>query len=244
MAASANSPRITRVQVRRHWISRSGPHRYRAVTLVFRTKRAGVVVFSVQQVSPTCQFVGFLRVRAHRGVNRVRFRGRVNGTLLAPGTYRLEARAAHHRIARITVVILERARNGSIRSLLKANTCGTTSAIGALARPDFGATAVSRTTTPRAGVEAATHAAARRSELGLDGLLLARNVGEDVAPGGRSVFLVFALTLSALLFAGAAIPDRLVLNSRTAAGLAAHRDVLVFSGTAVLAAAVVGLILS
>jgi hypothetical protein len=214
------------------------------VTIVFRTKRAGVVVFSVQRVSPTCQFVGFFRVRAHRGVNRVRFRGRINGTLLAPGTYRLEARAAHRRIARITVVILERAPNGSLRSLLKANACGATSTAGTLARPDFGTTAVSRTTTPRAGVEAATRAAGRRSGLGLDGLLLAGNVGEDVAPSGLSVFIVFALTLSALLFAGAAIPDRLVLNSRTAAGLAAHRDVLVFSGTAVLTAAVLALILS
>lgn len=244
MSGSAASPRVTRVHAGRHWISRSGAHRYRAVTIVFRTKRAGVVVFSVRQLAPTCQFVGYFRVRAHRGVNRVRFRGRVHGTLLAPGTYRLEARAAHRRIARITIVILERPPAGTLRSLLRANACGATSVGGSLARPDFGATAVSRTTTPRGGVQAATHSSPRRAGLGLDGLLLTSNVGEDLAGSGRSVFLVFALVLAALLFAAAALPESIVPHSRAAASLAASRHVLVFAGAAVLAAAVLALILS
>jgi hypothetical protein len=199
-----------------------------------------VVVFSVQQLAPSCRFVGFFRVRAHRGVNRVRFRGRVHGTLLAPGTYRLEARAAHRRIARITLVILERPRTGSLRSLLRANTCGATVAAGSLARPDFGATAVLRTTTPRGGVEAAAHSLGRRAGLGVDGLLLTSTVGED----GRSIFLLLAFFLSALFFAAAALPERVVPSSRAAASLSSSRHVLVSAGAAVLAAAVVALILS
>ena len=76
------------------------------------------------RVYPSCKRLGSFTVRAHAGVNRVRFRGRFRGRALAPGGYRLvvRARGAERDAAAIPIVIvrgktspaaLRKARNGS-----------------------------------------------------------------------------------------------------------------------------------
>ena len=76
------------------------------------------------RVYPSCKRLGSFTVRAHAGVNRVRFRGRFRGRALPAGGYRLvvRARGAERDAAAIPIVIargktspaaLRKARNGS-----------------------------------------------------------------------------------------------------------------------------------
>jgi hypothetical protein len=76
------------------------------------------------RVYPSCERLGSFTVRAHAGVNRVRFRGRFRGRALPAGGYRLvvRARGAERDAAAIPIVIargktspaaLRKARNGS-----------------------------------------------------------------------------------------------------------------------------------
>ena len=48
--------------------------------------------FVVIEIAPDCRRVGRFRVAGHPGINRVRFRGRIGGRPLGPGTYRIKAR--------------------------------------------------------------------------------------------------------------------------------------------------------
>lgn len=76
------------------------------------------------RVYPSCKRLGSFTVRAHAGVNLVRFRGRFRGRALPAGGYRLvvRARGAERDAAAIPIVIargktspatLRKARNGS-----------------------------------------------------------------------------------------------------------------------------------
>jgi hypothetical protein len=62
------------------------------VTFVLRLVRAAVVEFTVFRIAPDCRLAGTFRVKAHPGVNRVGFRGRIGRRELPPGTYLIRAR--------------------------------------------------------------------------------------------------------------------------------------------------------
>ena len=93
-------------------------------TLIFRLSRPAVLRITIVRVYPSCERLGSFKVRAHAGVNRVRFRGRFRGRALPAGGYRLvvRARGAERDAAAIPIVIargktspaaLREARNGS-----------------------------------------------------------------------------------------------------------------------------------
>jgi hypothetical protein len=93
-------------------------------TLVLRLSKATVLRISVVRVYPSCERLGSFAVRAHAGVNRIRFRGRLRGRALPDGGYRLviRARGAQRAAASVPIVIargktskpaLRKARNGS-----------------------------------------------------------------------------------------------------------------------------------
>ena len=95
-----------------------------ATTLIFRLSRPAVLRVTIVRVYPSCKRLGSFTVRAHAGVNRVRFRGRFRGRALPAGGYRLvvRARGAERDAAAIPIVIargktspaaLRKARNGS-----------------------------------------------------------------------------------------------------------------------------------
>jgi hypothetical protein len=99
--------------------------------VVFRLSRQAIVRFTIVRVYPSCERVGSFSVRAHRGVNRVRFRGRFRGKPLAEGTYRLlvhpggEAAAA----AAVTVVVVHgKTSPAEVRRARRANSCSTAEA--------------------------------------------------------------------------------------------------------------------
>src|SRR5207247_140257 len=62
--------------------------------------------FTVVQVSPVCRTAGSFSVVGHRGINRVRFNGRLHGRRLPPGTYRIGARTGHSQAALHLVVVI------------------------------------------------------------------------------------------------------------------------------------------
>jgi hypothetical protein len=57
------------------------------VTFTLRLARAAVVEFTVFRIAPDCRLAGSFRVKAHPGVNRVGFQGRIGQRELRPGTY-------------------------------------------------------------------------------------------------------------------------------------------------------------
>ena len=82
--------------------------------------------FVVAQVAPECRRVGRFRIDGHRGVNRVRFRGRVGGRPLGPGTYRIKARTLPRGRAVVDTkfVVVMRPERHVIASARGADVCG------------------------------------------------------------------------------------------------------------------------
>lgn len=75
-------------------------------TLVFTLRERTVVRFTVVRVYPSCERIGSFSVRAHAGVNRVRFGGRLGRRPLPEGTYRIVAQARGRETAAATVTIV------------------------------------------------------------------------------------------------------------------------------------------
>ena len=67
--------------------SSRGPAAKRGTVLRFRLRKPGTIEIVVR--SANCSVLGRKRVHAHRGLNRVRFTGRLHGRPLAPGRYSL-----------------------------------------------------------------------------------------------------------------------------------------------------------
>jgi hypothetical protein len=76
-------------------------------TLIFRLSRPAVLRVTIVRVYPSCKRLGSFVVRAHAGVNRVRFRGRLRGRALPEGGYRLviRARGATRDAAAVPIVV-------------------------------------------------------------------------------------------------------------------------------------------
>ena len=79
------SPRVTGIRARR-------VTRKRAARITFTLNRRGRVLFVVRGPAPSCRVAGRFSVRGKRGVNNVRFSGKVGRRKLPFGTYRVTAR--------------------------------------------------------------------------------------------------------------------------------------------------------
>jgi hypothetical protein len=76
-------------------------------TLIFRLTKPAILHVTIVRVFPSCKRIGSFNVRAHAGVNRIRFRGRFRGRVLPVGGYRLvvRARGAERAAAAVPIVI-------------------------------------------------------------------------------------------------------------------------------------------
>jgi hypothetical protein len=95
-------------------------------TLVFALEEGAVVRFTIVRVYPSCKRIGSFSVRAHSGVNRVRFRGRLGRRPLAEGTYRLvvQARGQETAAATVTIVVVRGRKSATeLRRARRANAC-------------------------------------------------------------------------------------------------------------------------
>jgi hypothetical protein len=81
-----------------------------STVLVFWLSRPGRVVFTVLGEAPSCRALGSFAAGGRAGVNRVRYRGRLNGRPLPPGRYTLVPRVYRPgsvtRLERVAIEIL------------------------------------------------------------------------------------------------------------------------------------------
>jgi hypothetical protein len=95
-------------------------------TLVVALTRRALLRVTIVRVYPSCERVGTFRVRARRGVNRVRFNGRFRGRPLPEGTYRLlvQARGQESAAVAVTIVVIRgQASLAVLRRARSANSC-------------------------------------------------------------------------------------------------------------------------
>jgi hypothetical protein len=96
-------------------------------TLIFRLSQPAVLRITIVRVYPSCKRLGTFTVRAHSGVNRVRFRGRFRGRALPEGGYRLviRARGATRDAAAVPIVVARgKITKEQIRKARSTSVCG------------------------------------------------------------------------------------------------------------------------
>lgn len=88
-AARSRRAKVTGLRARRVRTMRDGR---RATRITFTLTAPGRVVFVVRGPAPSCRVAATFSVRAERGVNHVRFTGKLGRRTLPSGTYRITAR--------------------------------------------------------------------------------------------------------------------------------------------------------
>lgn len=214
----------------RPWIGKSGPKRRRTTILTFVLARGTRVIFTVNQVSPTCRGVGRFTVAGHAGLNRVRFAGRVGRKRLGPGTYRISARTLRGRLVRrVTLVVVEGGApsKAELAAARKSNVCSARRGISSAAAASTAASttrAVSKPEQVRRSFQPKETPSASGAPTGSNkhsGAVLASSV-EKTARAIRP-FLVALLALSILLLGLASLPAMAVPDARANDALARHR---------------------
>ena len=218
--------------------------------IVFRLSQPAVVRFTIVRVSPTCERLGAFRVRAHAGVNRVPFRGRLRGRPLPEGSYRLlvRARGAAADAAALKLVVV-RGKPLSVEQLRQAreaNVCGG-AATDSIALDGEAAETAAGASTPPASGDASSGArdekraqnpiAAGAGTIGRGAKALGTRFTKAVEdPASIHPLVWVALTLSILLLALAAVPPAAFASAR-AEVIAYHRFEVALAGTTALGAA-------
>jgi len=226
------------------------------VSIRFWLSRPRTVVFYVDQLAPTCRYIGKFLVRGRKGQNVFRFRARVRGRALEPGTYRLTARPRHSaraRLAGVTIVVFtQRPGKHEVAAAHGENTCPgeippsvRAAQVGAAAGGDDRGQAIGvDSSDDGSGGVAGALATSRRPDGNSQSGPVAtaaekvRAVAQAVPPA------VFALALlAALLLAVAAMPQP-VRTSRAGATLVHHRATVALMGIGVLIGALLSFALS
>ena len=204
--------------------------------IVLRT--AGVVELRVTQIAPLCRSAGRILVRGHAGRNLVRFRGRVGGHTLAPGTYRITPRLRSGRQLRTLLVVVVAGPTpapGEVASGRLANACaGGSDASGAAT----GSTAaISRTVgSPSRAHETklAIGAPGPRPTPRKGGVLGADFTQTLRDPTSVSPVLLILLAIAICLLGLAALPRSVVASPVLAEQLTHRRLELALAGTTTL----------
>jgi hypothetical protein len=219
------------------------------VRLSFWLSRPVAVVVRVDQVSPGCHFAGKFLVRGNAGRNVVRFRGRLRGRPLEPGTYRLIAHPRGqraNRLERATVVVLDRPPGGAaeIRAARARNECPTGLSPSQI---EFTAAPPSDDAQAAKGVAGATTGSARGGLLDADGPI-GRPLGQaagTLQEAARTIppALFVMAALAVLLLALASMPQ--IGGPSRASAMLVHRraSIAVAGGGALLTAIATYLVL-
>jgi hypothetical protein len=198
-------------------------------TFVFRAPSNGPVRFSVRQVAPVCRAAGAFTVHGRRGVNRLRFSGRVGGHRLASGTYLIRARHGRKTVFEKTVVVGSGAPT--------ANVCprGASSSTGGSSTGGSSSGASDAAAHPRnrsaAGGSAGGIGQPRRS-----GVLGAHASKLVPGSGGTEFALLIVLAAAIFLLGLGSLPRQVVPHPAAAALLARRRALVAAAGFAALTA--------
>jgi len=201
------------------------------------------VTFTVLQVSPVCGVAGTFSVQGHRGLNRVRFNGRLRGRQLAPGTYRITAHSTGGvPVFHVTLVVVSAGvpSPSQLRVARRANVCGATLAASAT-RTSHGFAAVSRSLPRRSSIvrhqnPSGTGPHGHRSAAPFSPARVSQNAANP--------FVIAAFGIAVLRLGLAALPQRAVPDPRLTDILARHRIEVALAGAAALAAALLALALA
>jgi hypothetical protein len=195
--------------------------------LVFTLRRSTLVEFAVSEVSPDCRRLGRFRVRGHRGLNRVPLRSRVGPHVLSPGTYRFVARTlpGGRKVSDTRLVVVQRLSRREILSARTADACRPATQPVAGPAQAITTAAGSGSLPARPG-----HASRPARHSGVLGARFAR--GAVTAAKDAPLLLYALLAVAIALLAAAAVPRR----HMPARALARHREVVAFSGAALLVA--------
>jgi hypothetical protein len=100
---------------------------HRATIILFRLEKAGRVRVTVTQLAPRCGAPRSFQFGGHKGVNKFRFRGRLGGRRLVPGTYRIVAQAVRSGrrlfVTRVVIVGSGRPSRTELAALWLRNSC-------------------------------------------------------------------------------------------------------------------------
>ena len=209
--------------------------------LTFRLARAGRVVVTITQVFPSCELAGKFVVSGHAGLNRVAFRGRVQGHALPAGTYRIRTSAApnHH----LTLVILDHMPSPAELAVARTrNSCQSSLQLAA-------AQIFPSATGP--GLAPASSPASDRGYGALGSSASRASVhhasfapfGLDSGRAFTNPVVIAALAAAMLLLGLAALPERAIIDPGLGQLLIRHRVDLAAFGIAALAIGVVAMIL-
>ena len=212
-SALARNVRVTRTRFSTH-----GPAARRGTLISFRLSRPGKVLLVVRSGAGACEVVGRRQVAGTRGLNRVRFRGRIHGRPLAPGRYVIDVVVVRgkssKRVGRVTVEIvrpgtrLTKAQRVAPVGAACAVPAGSASLPGAVVDPRSGH-GRSGGAARRASLEGRRHLSRRRALGGLPSAKASgpgwgrRGRGGGLAWFGLGVYLVlFAAFLTMLVYVG------------------------------------------
>ena len=180
--------------------------------LIVRLTKPAVLRVTIVRVFPSCKLIGSFNVRAHAGVNRIRFRGRFRGRALPVGGYRLvvRARGAERAAAAIPIVIARGvAPQAALDTARSGNQCSDEIAeIGFVAAAGTnddtqsgGAGRIDRATKPVVGAAGAVAGAARDLLGRATGALEDKPLDDPYVLLVIGVFLVVICVLATLLLA-------------------------------------------
>ena len=191
---------------------------------VFHLAEPGRVRVTFREVR--CGGTASLTLRGHRGLNRVRFTGRIGRHRLAPGTYRIRVRSQGRTLLRKTLVVGDGLASCTLERELDAVLfAGATLFTGTPSSPG----AHSDADAARAAAPAAL--TARRHHEGVLGATAAWVLPDS---RGARIALLATLTLGIHLLGLGALPERMVPHTSAAAFLARERVIFAGCGLAVM----------
>jgi hypothetical protein len=190
---------------------------------VFHLAEPGRVRVTFREVR--CGATASLMLRGHRGLNRVRFTGRIGRHRLPPGTYRILLRKHGRTLLRKTLVVGDGLASCIVeREFAAIVFAGATLFTGIPSSPGAHSEGdAARAATPSALI--------RPHHEGVLGATVTRVLPHS---RGARITLLAVLTLGILLLGLGAVPERIVPHPATAAFLARDRVILAAGGLAVM----------
>ena len=191
--------------------------------------------------------MGRFQVKGHAGQNRVRFRGRIKGRALRPGTYVIRARTlpARRALTETKLVIFKRRPlPEELAAAQASNTCrssngdtSSSSTLGGGAGPGAGTEGKRRVERGGKGSEA-IRVGTPKNPLGVMGVRFTR-AADAVKTVPAVLFVLLGIAIG--LLAAAAMPLRFVPSARMAAVLACRRTSVAMAGAVTLASVAVAI---
>jgi hypothetical protein len=201
------------------------------------------------RVAPDCRLVGRFRVKGHPGTNRVRFRGRIKGRALRPGTYVIRAHALPARgralVETKLVVFKRRPLPEELGAAQASNTCRSSDADGESTRGGTGPFAgaakggklqVSRRTERPGPVRVGRSKGKTPIPRGVLGVRFT-SAADAVKEVPAILFVLLGIAIG--LLATAAMPLRFIPGAHMAAVLAYRRTFVALVGAVTLASVAV-----